>query len=151
LLPVSPLLAHTGNYEASAVIRQGDFRAEAEIARLSPASYHLCFTEPGHLAGMTFTYRQDGITVEYSGLSFPFDAQSIPTGAIAEVITSALSRSIEQNSVTTEHTETGAVLSGEIDAGSFRLGLELGTNQPRKLFVPTEELEIEFTDFIFLD
>jgi hypothetical protein len=36
--PPSPLLGHTGNYEARAVIRRDDFEAEAVVSHLSPAN-----------------------------------------------------------------------------------------------------------------
>jgi hypothetical protein len=149
--PPSPLLGHTGNYEARAVIRRDDFEAEAVVSHLSPANCDLVFSAPEHLAGMAFVYGQDVVTVEYDGLSFPFDSQSIPEGAVAEVVVSALQRAIQQNAVTTELRVDGAILRGEIEAGSFLLSLTPNDNRPPKLLVPGAELEIEFTDFTFLD
>jgi hypothetical protein len=148
--PVSPLAGHSGNYEAGAVIRLGALRAEAVIAQRAPDWCDVGFTEPSGLVGLAFAFRPEWVTVRYGGLEFPVDAKSLPAGAAAEVMRSALAMAMRRDTVTVQETDSGTELSGTIDAGGFLLSLS-HEGEPLKLLMPARELAIEFTDFKFID
>ena len=149
--PVPPLAGHTGNYDTQAKITCGELSATATVSQESPDACTVTFTSPDSLEDMAFLFRQDSVDVSYKDLGFQFDPGSVPGGAIAKVMVSAVGKAMRDDGVTAESTEAGTELSGTLETGAFTLRLDPESGSPLKLSVPSEELEIEFVNFRFLD
>lgn len=142
----APQLSDT--FEATAVIRYKDFDATAVIHQDAQAC-SLSFTTPDSLKDMSVTYGDAGIDLSYKGLSFTFDPSSIPGGAVAQMMMSAIGEAI-RGGVEVDLKDDAALYSGVIDAGPFTLTADKETGRLLYLSVPRAELEIEFTEFTIL-
>lgn len=150
-LPKRPLSGHTGNYETTADISYKGLEATAILSQESPGSCSVSFTAPASLKDMAFVFNEDSVDVSYKGLSFQFDPQSLPGGALAKIMTSSINKAMKDDGITVSADETGIDLTGVLDVGEFTLRLDGQNGNLLKLSVPSEDLEIEFLNFRFLD
>lgn len=148
--PRSPLAGHVASYEASVQFSGKNLDATGSVSQQLPGECSVRFTAPASLDGMVFAFRDGGVEVVYKELSFPFSGDGFPGGAAAEILVEAIDAAIAGDGVTYSEAD-GPELSGSIDAGPFTLSLDPETGSPKKISVPTAELEIELRDFRFSD
>lgn len=147
-----PFEGHTGNYSAVVRIKSHEMEAMALILQETPSSCSVEFELPESLRGMTFVFRNDTVDLSYKGLDFQFEPDSLPQGAAAKLMVSAISRAMRGGDEITVQGEEGILrLSGMMESGEFSLELDRESGEPVKLSIPGEELEIEFSKFRFLD
>jgi len=84
-------------------------------------------------------------------LSFTFDPNSVPGGAVASVVVGAVNSALSGKGLTVEHTDGSLTLSGRLESGDFLLRLDSNDGSLLTLSIPEQELEIEFLGFTFLD
>lgn len=149
--PSSPLEGRSGNYDTTAVITYKELKATATISQESPESCLVRFASPDSLGDMAFVFRRDSVDVSYKGLAFQFDPQSLPGGAVAKVAVNAVNKAMMGDGVSLALTDAGMELTGMLEVGEFKLRLDADDGNLLKLSVPSEELEIEFVNFRFLD
>lgn len=149
--PQAPLAGRSGNYNTQAVIRYKELSATAIIAQKTPESCSLNFTSPDSLKDMAFVFHRDSVDVSFKGSSFRFDPRSVPGGAVANVTVTAISKALQDDGITVNRTDQGTELTGMLGVGEFTLSLDPESGSLVKLSVPSEELEIEFQNFRFLD
>lgn len=145
-----PLAEHTGNYQTTANINYKDLKATAVICQ-DIGSCSVSFTAPASLKDMAFVFGEDAVDVSYKGLGFQFDPQSLPGGALARIMTSSINKAMRNDGISVTLTDSGIDLTGMLDVGEFTLQLDRDSGNILKLSVPSEELEIEFLNFRFLD
>lgn len=148
---VSPLAGRSGCYETQAAIRWKDWESAATIKQTLPGECLITFTAPDSIQGMSFQFFQDRIDVKFKGLSFRFDAGSLPDQAAVGMVVAAMDRTLQNREIAVAQTEEGISLSGTLDAGNYTLHLDPQQNVPKKLSIPSEEMEITFDDFQFFD
>lgn len=149
--PQSPLAGRSGNYETTANIVYRGLEATASIAQSTPESCRVAFSAPDTVEGMELTFARDSVGVAYKGLSFQFDPGSVPSGAVARIAVEAIGKAMRDEGVELRQTESGLELCGALDAGEFTLRLDAESGNLLKLSVPSEDLEITFENFRFLD
>jgi hypothetical protein len=99
---------------------------------------------------MAFVFHGDTVDLSYKGLSFSFDPQSLPGGAVAQIAVSSINRAMKDDGITMDYSAGALTLSGIMESGEFTLRLDKENGNLIKLWVPSEELEIEFANFTFL-
>lgn len=149
--PQNPLPKQSGNYETAAEISYKELKATASISRETPESCTVVFDSPPSLKDMSFIFRRDSVDLGYKGLSFRFDPDSLPGGAIANLTVSAINRAMSDDGLSLALANGALEITGVMDSGEFRLLLDPESGNLIKLSVPAEELEIAFSNFHFLN
>lgn len=139
--------ALSDSFEATAIIRYKDFNANAVIHQDTQAC-SLSFTSPDTLKDMSVTYGSKGVDLSYKGLSFTFDQDSIPGGAVAQMTMTAIGEAIRGQSEAKVANGT-AQYTGTTDAGNFTLTAD-ENGRLLYLSIPQAELEIEFVEYAAL-
>ena len=147
----SPLAERSGYFDTTANITYRELSATARITRDSPRSCIVTFTSPESLSGITFVFWGDRVDLNYGMLSFTFDPNSVPGGAIASVMVNAVNSALSGKGLIVEHTDGSLTLSGRLESGDFLLRLDGGDGSLLTLSIPEQELEIEFLGFTFLE
>lgn len=147
----SPLEKHSGMYDATANISYRGLDATATISQTTPDRCSVQFSSPASLQDMAFVFTEDSVDVSYRGLSFSFDPGSMPSAAISKLAVSAINSSFLDENIELTRTDSGILLDGVSDGGEFTLQLDGESGNFLKLSIPSQELEIEFENFRFLD
>lgn len=146
-----PLKEHAGGYSTTANITYKELRAVAAISQETPSSCSVTFESPPSLESMGFIFRQDGVDMSYKGLSFSFEPDSLPGGAVARLAVSAINKAMNDDGLSVGIDGSALEVRGIMESGDFILRMDKETGNLIKLSVPGEELEIEFVNFRFLD
>jgi hypothetical protein len=149
--PANPLVSHIGNFDTAANITYRDLKATATITQETPQSCAVTFSSPASLQDMSFVFREGVVDLAYKGVSFTFDPQTLPGGALAKIAVAGVNKAMKDDGVTVDYTEGVLSLSGLLESGEFTLRLDPENGNLMKLLVPAEDLEIEFVNFTFLD
>jgi hypothetical protein len=149
--PANPLVSHVGNFDTTANITYRDLKATATITQETPQSCAVTFSSPASLQDMSFVFREGVVDLGYKGVSFTFDPESLPGGALAKIAVAGVNTAMKDDGVTVDYTEGVLSLSGLLESGEFTLRLDPENGNLMKLLVPAEDLEIEFVNFTFLD
>lgn len=147
----TPLAEHSGNYRTTAHINYKDLKASASISQETPSSCSVVFESPPSLKEMAFVFRQDSVDLSYKGLSFSFNPDSMPGGAVAKLAVSAINKAMKDEGLNVALDGSALEVTGMLENGEFSLKLDGKTGNLLKLSVPAEELEIEFVNFQFFD
>jgi len=150
-IPPSPLAQRGGNFDTTASITYRELSATARITRETPRSCIVTFTSPQSLAGITFVFWGDRVDLNYGALSFTFDPNSVPGGAVASIAAGAINSVLSGKGLEVDYTNGVLTLSGKLESGEFLLQIDGGDGSLLTLSVPEQELEIEFLGFTFLD
>ena len=150
-MPPSPLVNCSGNFDTTVGISYRELKATARITRETPQSCVVTFTSPPSLAGITFVFWGDRVDINYGDLSFAFDPNSVPGGAIASITVGAINSVMGGKGLAVDHTDGVLTLSGRLDSGDFLLRLDDGDGSLLTLSIPEQQLEIEFLGFTFLE
>jgi hypothetical protein len=149
--PTNPLINHIGNFDTTANITYRDLKATATITQETPQSCAITFSSPASLQDMSFVFREGVVDLGYKGVSFTFDPQTLPGGALAKIAVAGVNKAMKDDGITVDYTEGVLSLSGLLESGEFTLRLDPENGNLLKLLVPAEDLEIEFVNFTFLD
>lgn len=144
-------MEHTGNYYTAAKITYKELKARALISQETPASCSVVFESPQSLSDMAFVFRRDNVDVNYKGLSFTFEQDSLPAAAVAKLAVSAINRAMRDDGLEVMLDNGTFEVKGMLESGEFILKINEETGSLMKLLIPAEELEIEFENFTFLD
>lgn len=147
----TPLKKHSGNYSSTANITYKELQATATITQESPQSCAVVFSSPPSLKDMAFVFHKDNVDLNYKGMSFSFNPNSLPGGAVAGMAVSAINTAMRDDGLQVELADDALEVSGVMQSGEFKLRLDAKNGNLLKLSVPAEELEIEFVNFQFLD
>lgn len=149
--PEDIFAGHTGNYSTSAKIAYKELKATARISRETPVSCSVVFESPESLKDMAFVFQRDSVDLNYKGLSFNFEQDSLPATAVAKIAVSAINRAMRDDGLSVALDGGVLEITGMLESGEFILRVNGETGSLMKLLVPAEELEIEFENFTFLD
>lgn len=138
-------------FSTSANIKYKDIIAAATISSETPKTCKVLFSSPKSIEGMSFILSDEEVFVDYKGMNFSFDPNSLPGGAVANVVVAAINSATQKDGVTVEVKENVLEVSGESDAGEFILRLDKSNGNFLKLVLPENDLELEFVNFKFLE
>ncbi len=141
----------TANYRATASIKYMDLRAVAQISQETPASCTVTYISPKALEGMELTFTGEAVKLEYLGLSRELYPPALPYTAAASLAVSALNRAVTDGGLELKQENGVFTAGGILPAGSFVAHIEPEGGEVTKLLVPDAELEIDFTNFTYLD
>ncbi len=151
LNPKTPLSGHTGNYTTSAKISYKELKATAHISQETPSRCSVTFESPPSLAEMAFVFQEDSVDLNYKGLSFQFEPDSVPGNAVAKLAVTAINKAMRDDGLFVKLDDGTLEVNGVMESGEFVLKVHGKTGSLMKLSIPAEELEIEFDNFAFLD
>jgi len=141
----------SGNFDATANINYKGISATATITQDSPLSCLVAFTAPDTLKDMRFEFSRDSVEVSYKGLSFDFDPSSVPGGSVANLAVSAINKVLLKEGLALSYEDGALAVGGSNENGAFTLVLDEETGNFLKLSVPDHQLEIDFSNFAFLE
>jgi len=147
----NPFKGKSGNFITAASISYKGVKALATISQATPLSCSFVFEAPRQVAGMGLVFQQDDVDVSYKGMGFTFARDFMPYGAVANITVQALNMVINDEELTVNAESEAPEIRGMVEAGEFILQIDRDTGEIVKLSVPTQELEIEFHNFRFLD
>jgi hypothetical protein len=152
-LPVkNPLRGRSGNYVTAADFTYKEHEFAAVISQETPSSCVVAFDFPNTVAGLEIVFQKDDAKINYKGLSFTFDRESMPPGAAANVAVTAIGAAMTGESLEIFRKDDNHIeIAGMTENGEFKLVAERKTGELIKLSVPAQELEIAFNNFRFLD
>jgi len=142
---------HSGNFDTVANISYKELSATARITRETPRSCSVTFTSPESLSDIAFVFWDDRVELNYKAMSFAFDPNSVPGGAVARIAVGAINTALDGRGLAVEYTDNALTLSGALDSGSFTLRVDQNDQSLLKLSIPDQQLDIEFVNFSFLD
>lgn len=129
----------------------GTYRGEAVAGRLERSSAGLLtvsLTEPQELAGLVAEWDGEQVTLRLMGLSWSVDAGTVPQAALGERVLGALDAVVYGTAAGTVGADGRLTITGEAGEGaSFTLYADPQTGALSALSVPSEELELTFSDF----
>ena len=141
----------SGNYTTTAKMTYRNLALAATISRESPQSCALTFTSPESLKDMSMVFWNDRVALSYKNASFSFDPKSVPGNAAAQLAVCAMNAAMRGEGVVVDCTDQVITVSGRLDSGEFILQLDRAAGNFLKLSIPAQKLEMEFTDFSFLE
>lgn len=138
-------------YRATAYINKGGLLAVARIVQESPFECTVTYAAPAHLKGFETVFTEDEIELNYNGLTCELISSALPHTAAARAAVDIIRQSFTDTELPLTKTDQGLVAQGENTAGAFTLAIDPENGAITKLLLPAEELEIAFTNFIYLD
>jgi hypothetical protein len=109
------------------------------------------FTSPESLADVAFVFWGDKVELNYKAMSFTFDPNSVPGGAVARIAVGAINTALSGKGLAVQYTDNALTLSGTLDSGDFILRVDQNDQSLLRLSIPEQQLDIEFVNFTFLD
>jgi hypothetical protein len=149
--PKNPLDEQSGNFDTIANISYKELSASARITRENPRSCSVTFTSPESLADIAFVFWGDKVDVNYKALSFTFDPNSVPGGAVASITAGAINAALSGRGLEVDYIDGALTLSGTLDSGDFSLRVDQNDGNLLMLSIPEQRLEVEFVNFTFLN
>ena len=131
-------------FEAKAEIRLKDLRMNADINQTAPGQATVRITQPETLAGMAFAYDGEEVQVSYKGLTIRLDDDSRLVSSVAGMIVRSIDAACSESGVNVELEGERLIVSGESDAGRFRIALDKDTGSIASLNLPEADLECRF-------
>ena len=142
---------HSGNFDTTANISYRELSATARITRETPRSCSVTFTSPESLADVAFIFWSDRVELNYKAMSFTFDPNSVPGGAVARIAVGAINAALSGKGLAVQYEDSALTLSGTLDSGDFILRVDQNDQSLLRLSIPEQQLDIEFINFTFLD
>lgn len=136
------------SYGMTATIHYNEFEMTALVDKDQPGHYNIELTEPESLAGMMLDITDDQVAITYKGITADFDPDSIAGSAIAKGLIGVLNTVAGEQGISASLQDGTFTLSGENDMGAFTLTLDAESGSLLALEIPSENLSVEFSDFI---
>lgn len=138
-------------YEAELQVRSRGLEMSAVISKQTPGYCNVEFTAPALLNGLSMQFKPDSADISYKGLSVSVDPASLPESAVAKLVVAALDQVTRQDGLRVQIVDSALVISGTSDSTTFYLSLDSANYNILKLRIPSEELEIDFINFSFVN
>ena len=136
-------------FDAKATITMKDLVLTADINRTKPGQATIQIDEPKSLAGMSFSYDGDDITVSYMGFSVKLDGDSKLVSNVASLIVNTIDKASSPSGVDVSMADGALIVSGENDSGKFSIRLDKENGSIASISVPEVDFECRFDDFLF--
>lgn len=107
-------------------------------------------TKPALLAGLTVVCQDDSCTIKYGSLSYDADTQKYPQLAFGNILKQAV-ESAKENPDYSQTDDGNWSIHTTVNGSDVWMVLDGETYYPLSLKVPSEELEITFTNFTETD
>ncbi len=135
---VSPVL---DNISFTAEIDYGDNELTAD-AKLTQGALNLIVAEPQVIKDLTLNITNNGVTVEFKGVTYTPDINSLPQGAIAEVLYDVINDiGVSQNTVVC--VEENCKIKGSVNGYEYEFTFS-PSGLPISLSIDELDLDIEF-------
>lgn len=122
-------------FSCAADVAFGGKKYAVKISRPEGGSFSMNFTSPPELASLGFELDDGSLVVSYDGLAAKVDPSAVPQAAIANAVSSALTRAAAGDGVTASVGSGTVCLSGSCPAGPFTM--TFGKNYiPQSLKLP---------------
>ncbi len=132
----------TEGFTCQATIQYRDMGLQGRLARDTDGKLTLAFSLPKTLEGVTIGWNGSDMTMELGGMSIAVPTEQVPQGALIQRLLQVLSADHRDGTVTDE----GYVIAGDIEGAAYTLVCDPATGLPVTLSLPTEELEVAFTE-----
>ena len=137
-------------YTASMDIQYQDIEATAVIDQSSPGDYVITFQSPEAMNGMEFATKGEKITLSYRGLSASFTTDDFFNSAIAKQLIRTMNAVTSKEGLSLSMEEQALLIEGALDTGDFTLKIDRENGNFLHLSIPSEGLEVNFTNFQLL-
>lgn len=140
---VTPIL---NNISFTAEIDYGDseFMANAELAQ---DAFNLAVTAPEEIDGLTLNFTKNGVTAEFKGVTYTPDINSLPQGAIAQVLYDIINDILDNKTATCD--EENCKIEGRVNGYNYTFVFS-PSGLPISLDVDDLDLEIKFKNVAVL-
>lgn len=138
-------------FETTANIKYKDIEAAVVIVNTPPKTCTVEFLSPKGIKGMSFFFEGNDISIDYNGMSFTFNPNTLPGGAVAKMVVSTINAATSKEGVTVALEKNVLEIAGESEAGAFILKLDRDNGNFIRLSIPENEFEMEFVNFNFLE
>jgi len=133
-------------YRTGAVIHTGGSEMRVRIERPDPALTRVHVLYPERVAGLTYTFREEGVQLELHGMTFNLDAFAVRGAPVPQMV-SALSALLLPHAERGLPTEQGEYWLLRERENTLLLDAQ---GRPLKLSLSGGNVEITLTDFVFL-
>ena len=124
--------------------------AKAKMEQSSPGDYVITFQSPEAMNGMEFATKGEKITLSYRGLSASFTTDDFFNSAIAKQLIRTMNAVTSKEGLSLSMEEQALLIEGALDTGDFTLKIDRENGNFLHLSVPSEGLEVNFTNFQLL-
>ncbi len=136
----------TDGFTCRTEIQYHELELHAQLSRQTDGKLLLAFSLPKSLDGVVLGWNGRAMTMELGGMSVTVPTERVPQGALIQRLLQVLSATPSAGTVTDE----GYVMNGDIDGEAYTLVCDPQTGLPRSLSLPSEELEVAFSDCTLL-
>lgn len=136
------------NFDTTAHITYGEIQAELRISK-ADGKCVATLLEPELVRDMTFVFTDDLVSIEYMGLHFDLDPNSLPAQAVASIMVSTINAAVEPYGVEMSIQDNVILLEGDSDAGRFTLRLDKENGNFLSVDIPSAGFAAEFENFTF--
>lgn len=132
----------TDGFTCKTAIRYNEMDLQGRLTRDADGKLTLSFSLPKTLEGVAIGWNGTDMTMELGGMSIAVPTESVPQGALIRRLLQVLSADHGDGQVMDE----GYVFAGDIDGQAYTLVCDPDTGLPETLSLPSEELEVAFTE-----
>lgn len=132
----------TDGFTCQTTICYRDMELQGQLTRDTTGKMTIAFSLPKTLEGVTIGWNGTDMTMELGGMSIAVPAEQVPQGALVQRLLRLLSADHGKGTLT----DDGYALSGEIEGDVYTLLCDKVTGLPMTLSMPSEGLEVTFTE-----
>lgn len=133
------------NYTLIAEIKQGDFKAKADVTRTSSGNWEFAFSEPSTISGLVIKITDGVYSAEYDGLSLESETGNSTYTTIPVLIAEALDSAAKTDGTTMKEKDGITSILGNTGKRAYTVYFSRSDNAISKLEIPSEKLAVSFT------
>ena len=137
----------TDGFSCHATVSYREMSIEGALTCGKNGLVELSFDQPKSLYGITLRWDGTEMKMVLGDMSLAVPAEKVPQSALLCCLAGVLSADHGDGTIT----DTGYVMTGEVDGNAYELVCDPDTGTPRTLSMPEEELIATFTDFKALE
>lgn len=137
----------TDGFTCHTEITYREMTLEGDLSCGKDGSVEISFDQPKSLYGITLRWDGREMRMALGEMSLTVAAEKVPQSALLCCLAQVLASDHETGS----RTDTGYVITGEVEGKAYELVCDPDTGTPISLHIPEEELMATFTEFSVLE
>ena len=137
----------TDGFTAGATIRYKEMDVQGQFSCSADGRVNMVFSLPKSLDGVTLGWNGSEMQMRLGGMTITVSEDSMPDGGLIRCLTRVLA-AVEPTGGVRQGEDY--VIDGEADGTAYTLVCDAATGLPKSLSVPTEELEVTFSEVTLL-